>query len=31
VFKTEAGNKVEEHGPCQFVPLIGQHGWTANE
>lgn len=29
VIKTETGPKVEEHGPCQFVPLIGQHGWTA--
>ncbi len=27
VIKTEAGHKVEEHGACQFVPLIGQHGW----
>ena len=27
VIKTESGNKIEEHGPCQFVPLIGQHGW----
>jgi len=27
VIKTEAGTKIEEHGPCQFVPLIGQHGW----
>src|SRR2546426_7054316 len=25
--KTESGYKLEEHGPCQFVPLIGQHGW----
>ena len=30
VIKTETGHKVEEHGPCQFVPLIGQHGWSAN-
>ena len=30
VIKTEAGHSVEEHGPCQFVPLIGQHGWTLN-
>jgi protein-L-isoaspartate(D-aspartate) O-methyltransferase len=30
VIKTEAGHKLEEHGPCQFVPLIGQHGWSAN-
>ena len=28
VIKTEGGQEVEEHGPCQFVPLIGQHGWT---
>jgi protein-L-isoaspartate(D-aspartate) O-methyltransferase len=27
VIKTEDGHQVEEHGPCQFVPLIGQHGW----
>jgi protein-L-isoaspartate(D-aspartate) O-methyltransferase len=27
VIKTETGNRIEEHGPCQFVPLIGQHGW----
>jgi protein-L-isoaspartate(D-aspartate) O-methyltransferase len=30
VIKTETGHKVEEHGPCQFVPLIGQHGWSTN-
>ena len=30
VIKTEGGHKLEEHGPCQFVPLIGQHGWTEN-
>jgi protein-L-isoaspartate(D-aspartate) O-methyltransferase len=30
VTKTETGHKVEEHGPCQFVPLIGQHGWSLN-
>jgi len=29
VIKTERGQKVEDHGPCQFVPLIGQHGWNA--
>ncbi|MDX6613205.1 MAG: protein-L-isoaspartate(D-aspartate) O-methyltransferase [Blastocatellia bacterium] len=29
VIKTETGTKTEEHGPCAFVPLIGQHGWTA--
>ena len=27
--KTESGHQIEEHGPCQFVPLIGQHGWTS--
>jgi protein-L-isoaspartate(D-aspartate) O-methyltransferase len=27
VIKTESKPKIEEHGPCQFVPLIGQHGW----
>lgn len=27
VIKTETSHKIEEHGPCQFVPLIGQHGW----
>ena len=27
VIKTASGNQIEEHGPCQFVPLIGQHGW----
>jgi protein-L-isoaspartate(D-aspartate) O-methyltransferase len=30
VIKTENGHKIEEHGPCQFVPLIGQHGWSVN-
>jgi protein-L-isoaspartate(D-aspartate) O-methyltransferase len=29
VIKTETGHKLEEHGPCAFVPLIGQHGWKA--
>ena len=28
VIKAETGNKIEEHGLCQFVPLIGHHGWT---
>ena len=28
VVKTEQGRKVEDHGGCAFVPLIGQHGWT---
>jgi protein-L-isoaspartate(D-aspartate) O-methyltransferase len=27
VIKIETGHKTEEHGSCQFVPLIGQHGW----
>ena len=27
VIKTETTPKIEEHGSCQFVPLIGQHGW----
>jgi protein-L-isoaspartate(D-aspartate) O-methyltransferase len=27
VIKTERGSKTEDHGSCQFVPLIGQHGW----
>jgi protein-L-isoaspartate(D-aspartate) O-methyltransferase len=27
VIKSETSHKVEEYGPCQFVPLIGQHGW----
>ena len=30
VKKTASGHEVEEHGPCQFVPLIGQHGWSLN-
>ncbi len=28
VTKSESGHTSEEHGPCQFVPLIGQHGWS---
>ncbi|MGZ5437848.1 MAG: protein-L-isoaspartate(D-aspartate) O-methyltransferase [Pyrinomonadaceae bacterium] len=28
VIKTETSHKTEEHGSCQFVPLIGQHGWS---
>jgi protein-L-isoaspartate(D-aspartate) O-methyltransferase len=28
VIKTEGGHVAEEHGPCQFVPLIGHHGWS---
>ena len=27
VIKTEKGYRTEDHGSCQFVPLIGQHGW----
>ena len=30
VIKTDTSRKVEEYGPCQFVPLIGQHGWEKN-
>lgn len=30
VIKSETGHSIEEHGPCQFVPLIGQHGWSLN-
>jgi protein-L-isoaspartate(D-aspartate) O-methyltransferase len=29
VIKTESGSKQEDHGACAFVPLIGQHGWSA--
>lgn len=28
IVKTETGRKQEDHGPCAFVPLIGQHGWA---
>ena len=28
VIKTETGRRVEDHGGCAFVPLIGQHGWS---
>jgi protein-L-isoaspartate(D-aspartate) O-methyltransferase len=28
VIKTDSGHALEEHGPCQFVPLIGHHGWS---
>jgi protein-L-isoaspartate(D-aspartate) O-methyltransferase len=27
VLRTETGPKVEDFGPCAFVPLIGKHGW----
>ena len=29
VIKTEKGIEREDHGACAFVPLIGQHGWSA--
>jgi protein-L-isoaspartate(D-aspartate) O-methyltransferase len=29
VTKTASGSKQEDHGACAFVPLIGQHGWSA--
>jgi len=28
VIKTEIRYKLEDHGACAFVPLIGQHGWS---
>ncbi|MFN2530706.1 MAG: protein-L-isoaspartate(D-aspartate) O-methyltransferase [Pyrinomonadaceae bacterium] len=28
IIKTATGRKDEDHGPCAFVPLIGQHGWS---
>ena len=31
VIKSETSHKVEEYGPCQFVPLIGQHGWEKTQ
>jgi protein-L-isoaspartate(D-aspartate) O-methyltransferase len=27
VTHTEAGSRTEDHGPCQFVKLIGRYGW----
>ena len=30
VIKTEQGPRIEDHGGCAFVPLIGQHGWSDN-
>lgn len=27
VVKTATGRREEDHGPCAFVPLIGEHGW----
>jgi protein-L-isoaspartate(D-aspartate) O-methyltransferase len=29
VIKTDGGYQQEDHGACAFVPLIGQHGWSA--
>ncbi len=29
VIKTTTGSKKEDQGGCAFVPLIGQHGWSA--
>lgn len=31
VTRTETGVESEDFGPCSFVPLIGNHGWKANE
>src|SRR5437764_14249972 len=31
VIKTEKGSRSEDHGGCQFVPLIGQHGWDKTQ
>ncbi len=28
VIKTEIRYRLEDHGACAFVPLIGQHGWS---
>ena len=28
VTRTESGVRQENFGPCAFVPLIGEHGWT---
>jgi len=30
IVRTAIAHKPEDHGSCQFVPLIGQHGWTEN-
>jgi len=27
VVRTQSGSRQEDHGPCVFVPLIGDHGW----
>lgn len=29
IIKTATSSKQEDHGGCAFVPLIGQHGWSA--
>jgi protein-L-isoaspartate(D-aspartate) O-methyltransferase len=29
VIKKDKGYSEEDHGGCAFVPLIGQHGWSA--
>ena len=31
VVKNAAGVREEDHGPCAFVPLIGQHGWKDSQ
>jgi protein-L-isoaspartate(D-aspartate) O-methyltransferase len=30
VVRSEKGTRKEDHGACAFVPLIGQHGWSAS-
>lgn len=30
VTRTEGGHTQENFGPCAFVPLIGEHGWSQN-
>ena len=30
VIGEKSGYRTEEHGPCTFVPLIGEHGWREN-
>lgn len=27
VTRTDSGTEINDYGPCQFVKLIGQHGW----
>jgi len=31
ISKTENGFKREDLGPCSFVPLIGEHGWSSEQ